>query len=100
LQDVVKAARGLLTFSGRFYMVYRTVRLTDAIYEMKLQGLEPKILRFIHPRAGDSPNLFLLMAQKGAGPGLKILPPLVVYNNDGSYTDEIKEIYFGKQSEV
>lgn len=96
LQDVVKAAWELLTFGGCFYMVYRTVRLADAIYEMKARGLEPKILRFIQPRAGDSPNIVLVMAKKGAGPGLKILPPLVVYDNDGSYTDEIKEIYFGK----
>jgi tRNA1Val (adenine37-N6)-methyltransferase len=96
LQDVVKAAWELLTFGGRFYMVYRTVRLADAIYEMKARGLEPKILRFIQPRAGDSPNIVLVMAKKGAGPGLKILPPLVVYDKDGSYTDEIKEIYFGK----
>lgn len=99
LQDVVKAAWELLTSGGRFYMVYRTVRVADAIYELKSRGLEPKILRFIHPSAENSPNLFLVMAKKGAGPGVKILPPLVVYNSDGSYTDEIKEIYFGKQPE-
>lgn len=96
LGDVIKAARGLLTFGGRFYMVYRTVRIADAVYEMKACGLEPKILRFIHPRAKDGPNLFLIMARKGAASGVKILPPLVVYNNDNSYTDEIKEIYFEK----
>ncbi|MDD4569875.1 MAG: tRNA1(Val) (adenine(37)-N6)-methyltransferase [Tepidanaerobacteraceae bacterium] len=100
LQDVVKAARQLLTFGGRFYMVYRTVRIADAIHVMKVRGLEPKILCFIHPRAGKSPNLFLIMAQKGASPGVKILPPLVVYNDDRSYTQEINEIYFGKQPEV
>ena len=100
LQDVVKAAWELLTSGGRFYMVYRAVRVADAIYELKARGMEPKILRFIHPSAENSPNLFLVMAKKGAGPGAKILPPLVVYNSDGSYTDEIKEIYFGKQPEV
>lgn len=98
LQDVVKAASGLLTFGGRFYMVYRTVRVADALYEMKSQGLEPKLMRFIHPRAKDSPNLFLVMSQKGGGFGVKMLPPLVVYKDDGSYTDEINEIYFGKQT--
>ena len=81
-------------------MVYRTVRLVDVIYKMRSLGLEPKILRFIHPKAQEGPNLFLMMAKKGASSGMKILPPLVVYNSDGSYTDEIKQIYFGKQSEV
>ncbi|AYO29225.1 methyltransferase domain-containing protein [Biomaibacter acetigenes] len=94
LEDVVNAAAGLLTFGGKFYMVYRTWRLTDAIFELKNRALEPKLLRFIQPRAADPPNLFLVLAQKGAGSGLKILPPLVVYNDDGNYTEEINRIYF------
>lgn len=93
LSDVVKAATGLLSFGGRFFMVYRTLRLADALWEMKNEALEPKIIRFIHPKAGDAPNLFLIMAKKGGGPGVKILPPLVVYNDDGNYTDEILNIY-------
>ncbi|NLZ54851.1 MAG: tRNA1(Val) (adenine(37)-N6)-methyltransferase [Thermoanaerobacteraceae bacterium] len=100
LKDVINTAWELLKFGGRFYMVYRTVRLADALYELKAKNLEPKLLRFVHPRANESPNLFLVMAKKGAGSGLKILTPLVVYNSDGSYTDEINEIYFGKEREV
>jgi len=100
LKDIINTAWELLKFGGRFYMVYRTVRLAEAIYELKARNLEPKLLRFVHPRANESPNLFLVMAQKGASSGLKILTPLVVYNSDGSYTDEINEIYFGKQQEV
>lgn len=94
LRDVVKASRALLKFGGRFFMVYRTVRITDVLYTLREQGLEPKLIRFIHPREKEGPNLFLLMAQKGGGPGVNILSPLVVYNDDGSYTDEINQIYF------
>ena len=93
LSDVVKAASELLCFGGRFFMVYRTLRLADALWEMKNRALEPKIIRFIHPKAGSAPNLFLIMAQKGGGPGVDVLPPLVVYNDDGSYTEEILTIY-------
>lgn len=93
LSDVVKAAAELLRFGGRFFMVYRTLRLADALWEMKNKALEPKTIRFIHPKTGSSPNLFLVMAQKGAGPGVEVLPPLVVYNDDGSYTEEILTIY-------
>lgn len=100
LEDVAKVSWQLLSFGGCFYMVYRTVRLVDVIYKMRSLGLEPKILRFIHPKAQEGPNLFLMMAKKGASSGMKILPPLVVYNSDGSYTDEIKQIYFRKQPEV
>jgi len=97
LADVIGSAAALLCFKGRFYMVYRTWRMADAIFELRRNFLEPKLARFIQPKASGSPNLFLLMAQKGGGPGLKILPPLVVYNDDGSYTEEIHRIYFGEK---
>ena len=36
----------------------------------------------------------MLEAVVGANVGnLKILPPLIVHNDDGSYTDELKKIY-------
>lgn len=95
LSDVIGSAAALLGFKGRFYMVYRTWRMADAIFELRKNSLEPKLMRYIQPKAYEGPNLFLLMAQKGGGPGLRILPPLVVYNDDGSYTDEINRIYFG-----
>jgi len=95
LEDVVKTSRALLSFGGRFYMVYRTLRITDALYTLRKFGLEPKTLRLIHPRSKKAPNLFLVMAQKGGRSGVKMLSPLVVYNDDGSYTEEIDKIYFG-----
>lgn len=95
LTDVIRTAASLLTFGGRLYMVYRTLRLSDAIFELKKHSLEPKLIRFVQPKAGDASNLFLLKAQKGGGSGLKVMPPLIVYNEDGSYTGEIHRIYFG-----
>jgi tRNA1(Val) A37 N6-methylase TrmN6 len=35
----------------------------------------------------------LLETVKGAGAGMDVLPPLVVHEQDGGYTDEMKKIY-------
>jgi len=99
LKDVATAAVELLKFGGCFYMIYRTVRLAEAIHELRSRNLEPKILKFVHPRAGESPNLFLIMAKKGAASGLNVLPPMVLYDSHGTYTDEIKAMFFGKEQE-
>jgi tRNA1Val (adenine37-N6)-methyltransferase len=40
------------------------------------------------------------MCSKGGQPDLKFLDPLVVYNQDGSYTDEIYEIYQSENIDV
>lgn len=94
LEDVVRVSEKLLKFGGRFYMVYRSVRLVDAIFMLRKYRLEPKLLRLVQPRENKGPNLFLLMAKKGANVGLKIKKPLIIYERNGDYTKEIKEIYF------
>ncbi len=94
LDDVVKTAASLLCFGGRFYMVYRTMRLADVIYSLRGRHLEPKIIRFVQPDSLKQPNLFLLIAKKGGRPGLKIFPPLVIYDSGGNYTEEVTRMYF------
>jgi tRNA1Val (adenine37-N6)-methyltransferase len=94
LAQVIEVGQRLLKNGGRFYMVHRTVRLAEALGELRLAALEPKILQLIGPRAGEKPNLFLIMAQKGAGQGLEVLPTLSIYDNAGEYTYEIRRMYF------
>ncbi len=93
LEDVVKAASTLLKDFGSIYMVHRPDRLVDIIYYMREYGLEPKIIRYVHPREGKAPNLVLIKGIKGANAGLITEEPLCVYKEDGSYTDEILVIY-------
>ena len=50
-------------------------------------------LFMIQPKCDRPPNLMLIEAMVGAHSGLKIEPPLIVHNQDGSYSEEIKKIY-------
>jgi len=93
LSDFVSAAAWLLPKGGRLYMVHRPSRLTDIFCICRSFGLEPKTLRMVVPHAGGPANMVLLECVKGAGRELKILPELAVRKDDGSYTDEIEEIY-------
>ncbi|MEG0457336.1 MAG: SAM-dependent methyltransferase, partial [Oscillospiraceae bacterium] len=43
--------------------------------------------------ANKAPNLLLVEFMKDGKPELKILDPLYVYGEDGSYTKEINDIY-------
>ena len=93
LEDVIKVSQYLLKDRGRLYLIHRPNRLVDIIWTMRKYGLEPKTLRFIQPKASEKPNLLLLECIKGGNTELKFQKPLVVYNNNGEYTDEIYEIY-------
>ena len=93
LEDFIKVSKYLLKDKGSFFMVHRPDRLVDIIELMRKYKLEPKNIRFIYPSVDKSPNLVLIKGIKNAKPFLKIDKPLIVYNQNGEYTDEIYEIY-------
>ena len=74
-------------------MVHRPSRLVDIMYYSRQYRLEPKTVRFVCPKSGQAANIVLIHCIKNAGRELRLLPDLYVYNGDGSYTDEIQQIY-------
>ena len=94
LEDVVTAARYALRFRGTFCMIHLASRLCEIVDALHRHQMEMKRLRMIQPKVGRDANLIMLEAVVGANVGnLKIMPPLIVHNEDGTYTDEIYEIY-------
>lgn len=93
LEDIAKVSYKLLKSKGELYMVHRAERLVDLMQVLRENRLEPKDIRFVHSKYNEKPNLILIRCVKDANEFLKIDKPLVVYNEDGSYTDEILEIY-------
>ena len=94
LADVVRAARYALRFGGHFAMVHLPERLGEIILALHENQMEIKRLQMVQPKDGKAPNMMLLEAVVGAAMGgLKVLPPLIVHNADGSYTAEINRIY-------
>ena len=94
LEDVVTAARYVLKFHGVFCMIHLASRLCEIVAALHRHQMEMKRLRMIQPKVGRDANLIMLEAVVGANAGnLKILPPLIVHNEDNSYTDEIYRIY-------
>lgn len=94
LDDVVKAAAWLLRFGGRFYMIHRPHRLTDIFCTMRKYKIEPKRIRFVQPYAVKEPNMVLIEATRGGKSMLKVMPPLIIYKDDGAYTEETIDIYY------
>ncbi|MBQ2752530.1 MAG: tRNA1(Val) (adenine(37)-N6)-methyltransferase [Firmicutes bacterium] len=94
LDDVARAAAKLLRFGGRFYIVHRPHRLADIICTLREHRLEPKRIRFVQPYADKEPNMVLIEASNGGKSMVKVMPPLIIYKEDGTYTEETLEIYY------
>lgn len=94
MEDVARAAASCLRYGGRLCLCQRPERLTDILTTLCANGLESKRLRFVQAREGKAPKLFLLQARKNGQPGgLLVEPPLILHNEDGTFTREMLEIY-------
>lgn len=93
LEDVVKTAATMLKPRGRFYMVHRPHRIAEIICELKKYNLEPKRIRFVYPFVDKDANMVLIEATRGGKPMVKLESPLIVYESQGVYTEEIHRIY-------
>ena len=74
-------------------MVHRPDRLVDIIELMRKYKIEPKKIRFVYSYINKEPTLVLIKGVKNAKPFLKIEKPLIIYKDDGDYTEEIYKIY-------
>lgn len=89
LDDIVKNAAYLLNNNGYFAMVHRPDRMIDIIETFKKYKLEPKRMQLIYPKVGREAHMLLIEGRKNGRPGLRILPPFIVHEEDGSYTKEV-----------
>lgn len=92
LADFLKAAALLLRPGGRCCLIYLAERLTDLLLELRRAGLEPKRLRMVQSRSGDSARLLLVEARRGGRPGLVVEAPLLIYAGE-AYSPEVLAWY-------
>lgn len=96
VEDVVRVSSQLVRQGGKVALVHRPDRLLDIILLMRQYRLEPKRLQFVYPKLGKEANTILIEAIKDGNPGLKVLPPLIVYNEQNDYTKELRTILYGQ----
>lgn len=90
LDGLIKTMRRFLSDGGRGWIIYPVDRLAELMAGMQAYRLEPKFLKMIHPRIGLDAKRCLLKVVKGGRPGLIAGPPLVIYNADGGYSDDMR----------
>ncbi|TDL30440.1 tRNA1(Val) (adenine(37)-N6)-methyltransferase [Jeotgalibacillus sp. S-D1] len=98
LEDTVKASSDLLKQGGKAAFVHRPGRLLDLITLMRKYRIEPKRIQFVYPKMGKEANTILIEGIKHGKADVKILPPLYVYEENGEYTKELKEILYGDRA--
>ena len=73
-------------------MINRTEYLSDIVFYMKKNNIEPKRIKFVHSFSDKNSNLVLIEGMKGASPSIICEPPLILYEKNGEITEEFRKI--------
>ena len=93
LEDICQAAGRMLKNNGRFFMVHKAERCSE-IFELMLKyKIQPKEITTVCAREGDAPYLVIVCGAKAGKVGLKWNKPIVIYDNDGNYTQTTSRLY-------
>lgn len=91
--SVCRAAAYALKFGGRLCVCFKPQRLPDLFEAMRQSRIEPKTIRQVVPKVGEQPHLVLVEGRLGGKPQLNWLPELALYDENGDFAEEYREIY-------
>jgi tRNA1Val (adenine37-N6)-methyltransferase len=92
LEDFVAAARRYARRGARVAFVFAARRSAELISAMRSNQLEPKRIRFVHPRIAMPASVMLIEARVGGGIEVAIEPPLMLYERPEIYTAEARAL--------
>jgi tRNA1Val (adenine37-N6)-methyltransferase len=92
--ELAAAAKRTLGARGRFFLVHHPERVPEILDILGEEGFQPKRLRFVHGNAAAEARIVLLEAVRQGRAGMRVEPPLFVYEEDGkTYTEEVRSMY-------
>ncbi|MFQ6081888.1 MAG: tRNA1(Val) (adenine(37)-N6)-methyltransferase [Candidatus Aminicenantia bacterium] len=95
INDILTTTARLLKKRGRAYFIYRIMREEDFKTALDKTELKIKKIRYVKPKFNSPANLFLVELDFVSNSS-EILPPLIIYNEQQKYTEEIQEIFAGR----
>ncbi|MDO4903543.1 MAG: tRNA1(Val) (adenine(37)-N6)-methyltransferase [Limosilactobacillus sp.] len=96
IEMVAEQMSGLLKMNGHGYLVHRPDRVSEILSTLENHRLVPKRIRFIYPKPDRDANIMLIEVIKDGKPGgQKIVPSLIVNDDQGNYLPEVRKLLYG-----
>jgi len=95
IDELADAAGALLRPRGRLFLIHHPERLSELVETLRPARLEIKRLRFVHSLSSSEAKMVLVEAVKEGRPGLKVERPCILYDREGDYSVELRELCSG-----
>jgi len=93
IEVLVQAAKRVLTPRGYFLLCYDAKQVDLLLAHLKEAKINPEVLRFVHPKSDREAKIVLVAARAGSKSMTKVLPPLVVFDENSHYLPEPKRAF-------
>lgn len=91
--EICKISSLLLKSNKKMYTINRTERFTEMVEIFSKYNFQIKKAQFIYPSINKKSNLVLIEAVKNGKIGIEILPPIIVFDENGKLTNMVNKIY-------
>ena len=93
LRDVCAVMGTLLKEKGRAFLIYPAARFSELAAQLRTVGLEPRYVRPVHPKPGQSALWVLVEAVYRGRERLLLDEALYVKDGQDEYTEEVNSIF-------
>ena len=88
LNLLISKSAKLLKQRGYFIFCYDAWQIENILVELKKSKLKAEFIKFLHPKANKEAKIVMIAARKGSKAKSKIEAPLIVFNSDGTDTND------------
>ena len=93
LEQFIKKVSSVLTSEGKFFFCYDVKQINEILILLNKYKFNLEALQFVHPKLSKDATLILVYAKKNSKSLTKIFNPLIVFENNNDFTQEIQNIY-------
>lgn len=93
LESFIKKSSEILNSSGKMFFCYDVKQINEILLYLMKYKFNLEALQFVHPKSSKDATLILVYARKDSKSLTKVLNPLVVFDEEGNFTEKVNEIY-------
>jgi tRNA1Val (adenine37-N6)-methyltransferase len=93
LEIFIKKSASILNSEGKFFFCYDVKQINQILLLLNKYKFNLEALQFVHPKESKEATLVLVYAKRNSKSLTKILKPLIVFDKNNEFTQEVQEIY-------
>ncbi len=93
IESFIKKVKKLLKPRGYFIFCYDAKQVDKLLYSLINNKINPEKIRFVHSKLNRNSKLVMIAARMNSKSMMKVLPPLIVFNEQSNYNIEAKQAF-------